>query len=72
MQRLREDDLAGKLLREGGWRHLDLPAIAQEDQEVPIGFSVVYRRSKGEVLHPARTSQAQRATQTTGPYAQPG
>ena len=54
MQRLHEDDLAGKLLREGGWRHLDLPAIAQEDQEVLIGPGVVHRRIKGNVLHPAR------------------
>ena len=54
MQRLHEDDLAGKLLREEGWRHLDLPAIAEEDQEVPIAPGVVHRRQKGEVLHPTR------------------
>ena len=42
MQRLHEDDLAGKLLRDGGWRHLDLPAIAQEDQEIAIGPGVVH------------------------------
>ena len=55
-QRLHEDDLAGKLLSEGGWFHLNLPAIADEDQEVAIGPSGVYRRTKGEVLHPARES----------------
>ena len=54
MQRLHEDDLAGRLLREDGWYHLDLPAIAETDQEIPIGAGVVHRRSKGEVLHPAR------------------
>ena len=54
MQRLHEDDLAGKLLREGGWHHLNLPAIAEEDQEIPIGPGVLHRRKKGEVLHPAR------------------
>ena len=32
MQRLHEDDLAGHLLRQGGWDHLDLPAIAVEVQ----------------------------------------
>jgi predicted phage terminase large subunit-like protein len=58
MQRLHEDDLAGKLLREGGWHHLDLPAIAEEDQEVLIGPGVVHRRNKGDVLHPARESLA--------------
>jgi predicted phage terminase large subunit-like protein len=54
MQRLHEDDPAGKLLREDGWRHLDLPAIAEDDQEIPIGPDVVHRRHKGEVLHPER------------------
>ena len=58
MQRLHEDDLAGKLLREGGWQHLDLPAIAEEDQEIPIGPGVVHHRHKGDVLHPARESLA--------------
>jgi predicted phage terminase large subunit-like protein len=57
-QRLHEDDLAGKLLRDGGWRHLDLPAIADDDQEIAIGPGIVHRRSKGEVLHPERESLA--------------
>jgi predicted phage terminase large subunit-like protein len=56
MQRLHEDDLAGKLLREGNWSHLDLPAIAQEEQEIPIGPGRVYRRRNGDVLHPERES----------------
>ena len=30
MQRLHEDDLAGHLIGQGGWHHLDLPAIAAE------------------------------------------
>jgi predicted phage terminase large subunit-like protein len=58
MQRLHEDDPAGKLLREDGWCHLDLPAIAENDQEIPIGPNVVHRRHKGEVLHPERESLA--------------
>ena len=58
MQRLHEDDLAGKLLREGGWDHLDLPAIADDDQMIPIGPGVVHHRGKGEALHPARESLA--------------
>jgi hypothetical protein len=37
MQRLHEDDLAGHLLGLDGWHHLDLPAIALEDREIPIG-----------------------------------
>ncbi len=53
-QRLHEDDLPGRLLTEGGWHHLDLPAIAQEDQEVPIGPDAVHRHRTGEALHPER------------------
>jgi len=53
-QRLHEDDLPGTLLREGGWHHLDLPAIAEFDEAIPIGPGVVHRRKKGEALHPAR------------------
>ena len=37
MQRLHEDDLAGKLLKENTWHHLDLPAIAQADEQIAIG-----------------------------------
>jgi predicted phage terminase large subunit-like protein len=58
MQRLHEDDLCGKLLREGSWTTLCLPAIAEEDQEIPIGPAVVYHRERGELLHPARESLA--------------
>ncbi|SRR6266851_2390435 len=58
MQRLHEDDLAGKLLREDGWDHLDLQAIAENDQQIPIGPGAVHRRNKGDVLHPARESSA--------------
>lgn len=58
MQRLHEDDLAGKLICDGGWEHLDLPAIAQEDQRIPIGPNAFHIWRKGEVLHPARESLA--------------
>jgi len=58
MQRLHEDDLAGQLLRERGWRHLDLPAIAENDEEIPIGPAAFHRRKKGEALHPDRESLA--------------
>jgi len=54
MQRLHEDDLAGMLLRQGGWDHLDLPAIAVEDQAVQIGPHAWHRRKIGEALHPNR------------------
>ena len=66
MQRLHEDDLAGKLLREGGWRHLDLPAIAQEDQKVQIGPNAYHQRKKGDVLHPEREDLAELDEQKRG------
>jgi hypothetical protein len=34
MQRLHVDDLAGHLLAEGGWEHLNLPAIGEIEQTV--------------------------------------
>ena len=56
MQRLHEEDLAGHLLEQGGWHHLDLPAIAIADQQVRIGPEPadVHERREGDVLHPAR------------------
>jgi predicted phage terminase large subunit-like protein len=54
MQRLHEDDLAGKLLRDGGWWHLNLPAVAEIDEDIPIGQDVFHSRHKGDVLHPER------------------
>ena len=60
MQRLHEDDLAGHLLIQGGWRHLDLPAIAIEDQRICIGPNPddMHCRKEGEVLHPEREPRA--------------
>jgi predicted phage terminase large subunit-like protein len=56
MQRLHLDDLVGHILQNEGehWVHLDLPAIADEPQEVAIGIGRVHRREIGDVLHPAR------------------
>jgi predicted phage terminase large subunit-like protein len=56
MQRLHEDDLAGHLLRQGGWAHLNLPAIAIEDQVVTFGAGKVNQWQRGEPLHPERES----------------
>ena len=53
-QRLHEDDLPGRLLRQGGWERLGLPAIALEDDTVAIGPDAFYHRRKGEALHPGR------------------
>src|SRR5262245_25744208 len=58
MQRLHEDDLAGHLLEQGNWQHLDLPAIAIEDGTIPIGPGKLFTRRENDVLHPERESQA--------------
>ncbi len=51
-QRLHEDDPAGYLLETGAYTHLDLPAIAATDEEIPLGGGRAHRRRKGEVLLP--------------------
>lgn len=56
MQRLHEDDLAGRLLEKGGWPHLKIPAIAEQDERIPIGPGRIYRRKAGTVIDPRRES----------------
>ena len=55
-QRLYEDDLAGHLLQSGTWHHLNLPAIAEEDQSIALGPEQTHDRKRGDVLHPGRES----------------
>lgn len=54
MQRLHMDDIVGHLIEEGGWRHLNLPAIAEDDERIKIGDSIFHHRKKGQLLHPER------------------
>ena len=61
MQRLHEEDLAGHLLDSGMFTHLNLPAIAQEDQEVPTGRGRFHLFRKGELLQPDREGEAELA-----------
>lgn len=56
MQRLHEDDLAGVLLEQGGWTHLNLPAIAEINERVQIGPEAYHLRREGELLHAERVS----------------
>ncbi|MCD2317270.1 phage terminase large subunit [Sphingomonas sp. IC-11] len=53
MQRLHPSDLAGHVRAQGGWDVLSIPAIATQDEEIPLGAKV-HRRRAGEVLDPAR------------------
>lgn len=52
MQRLHEDDLAGHLLRQGGWNHFNMPAIAFEDETIELGHGRTHLRRSGDILHP--------------------
>jgi predicted phage terminase large subunit-like protein len=58
MQRLHEDDLAGHLLRQQGWDHLNLPAIAVTQGAIPLGKGKPHLRQVGDVLHPQREGHA--------------
>lgn len=53
MQRLHAEDLSGTLLKQGGWELLNLPAIAEDEQEICCG-DFYYHRARGEILHPER------------------
>ena len=73
MQRLHEDDLTGHLLARGGWDHLSLPAIAEQDETHTVSSALGTRRvgrKAGEALHPARESLETlgRLRQTLGEY----
>ncbi len=53
MQRLHENDLSGHLLEKGGWVHLNLPAIFEEETTINIGnFNKIIK--KGELLFEKR------------------
>ncbi len=54
MQRLHMDDLVGHVLEKENWVHLNMPAIAEADQDFEVGPGRLYERKEGEVLHPER------------------
>ena len=55
MQRVHMDDLTGFVLGQSdGWTVLNLPAIAEHDQMIPIGPGRYHRRRAGDVLSPGR------------------
>jgi predicted phage terminase large subunit-like protein len=69
-QRMHMDDLPGRLLQMGGWSHLNLPAIAQEEMVIEKGFGENHTFHKGEALHPAIESleHLERQRQALGPF----
>lgn len=52
-QRLHEEDIVGHLLESGvGWHHINLPAIAERDEIIPLSRGKSWLRQRGDVLHP--------------------
>lgn len=58
MQRLHINDLTGFLEAGGGFSKLSLSAIAEGDEQVPIGANRFYERQAGEALHEEREGLA--------------
>src|SRR5215472_13583568 len=59
MQRLHDDDLCGWLSKNShGWTLLNLPAIALEEEQIPIGDGRFHHRHIDDVLHPERESKS--------------
>ena len=57
MQRLHVEDLAGHVMQQEHWTHLNLSAIAENDQLIQIGSEDFHQRHVGDVLHGARESR---------------
>lgn len=55
-QRLHEDDLPALLL-DKGFDHLNLPAIAEKEERIPIGGDRWHHRHVGDLLDPTREDQ---------------
>jgi predicted phage terminase large subunit-like protein len=58
MQRIHPDDLAGRILRTSPeeWTQLNIPAIAEQEEAIEIGFNKSHTRRIGESFHPDRCS----------------
>src|SRR5882757_6956789 len=56
MQRLHEDDLAGRLLEKGGWEHLKIAAIAEQEERITVGRRHIHKRTAGTVIDSRRES----------------
>lgn len=54
MQRLHQFDLCGMLLDNGGFDHFSLPAIATQDERIPLMRGQFHFRKAGDILHPER------------------
>jgi predicted phage terminase large subunit-like protein len=53
-QRLHEDDLPALLMASGTYEHLNLPAIAEARQRLPLYYGRIWTRQPSSVLDPVR------------------
>ena len=59
MQRVHIEDLSGYLINSSpDWTVLSLPAIAEVEENIPVGDGIYHFREVGAVLHPARETLA--------------
>jgi len=61
MQRLHADDLAGHMLEQEEWTHIEIPAVAVEDERWHLGNDMIYHRPAGEPIQPARAGHEELA-----------
>lgn len=57
--RLNDDDLAGHVLQESGWKHLKLPLVAPRARKYDLGNGRFWLRRRGELLRPLAMTVAQ-------------
>ena len=77
MQRLHDDDLAGHLVRQGGWDHLDMPAIALEDEIIELARRMCAGAAMSSILsaragRPSRRSKRKSAACCSPPNISSG
>jgi predicted phage terminase large subunit-like protein len=70
-QRLHEDDVAAHLLAKGTFEHLNLTAIAENDEIIAVGPGRFHTRERGEALFPQQEPLAvlERMRRDLGPVA---
>jgi len=56
-QRLHQDDLIAHLQDKGTFEHLNLPAIAQISEQIPVYGGFVHEREQGDLLSPCRENE---------------
>ncbi len=71
MQRLHDADLVGRLLEQGGWEYLMLPARHEPKRACVVLGKLVDERAEGELLWPLRfpEEEVKKAELDLGPFA---